>query len=145
MSAMATVYIDATSETQVTRYRNPKELYDSDDTQTSWTIRGLSEIRTSHYIEADFDVDKHGHYYLLYAVWNTGNSFGNSDGYYFEPIDLYKTKSKAKAALEKLNESPSSNVAVLETESGKQYDYTKPWLGYFDSLEELRVVPVEYD
>ncbi len=143
------VYVIASSQTIVTRPRRENDPWDQDDTSTSWNLVGISTDKEKfgykERVSVNFDIDPREHYYLLYAVYSTGNSFGNAIGYHFEAIDLYKCPKKAREALKIIEDNEdcviSNQKKTLEllTEDGKVHEYTIPWQGYFEGLDYVKV------
>lgn len=61
--------------------------------------------------------------YLVYAVYTTGDSFG-SDGGNVELLSVFKDRAEAEESKEHYS---------------KVRDYSVPWNGYFESLDELEI------
>src|SRR5210317_84780 len=90
----------------VTRAGDPDDEWDRDDTYTDHNIEGFRAApeEDSKYFdlvvpyEPEFDKE----YYLLYAVYSTGDSFGHDDGSGIEYIGLY-TENELDVARENLD------------------------------------------
>ena len=114
---------------------------DRGTTTTSHQIKGFTVSRDEKSYR-DFPVDfepQYGlAYYLLYAIYTTGDSFGRDHGAGIEYYGLFKPEEveagKRLMAALKANKKEYS----IEHE-GKTYHC--PWTGYFESLDELELSP----
>lgn len=144
------ISVDYTKDTTITRYGTGN--YDNDDTSSTWSIHGLKFDKGGYRdIDIPFDVVEGEEYYLLYAVYSTGCSFGHDQHGQIEFIDLYKSKEKAQAAFNVIDEFQSlsdserdnyKNTVNLIREDGKPYSFYVPWNGYFESLSYIEVLPI---
>lgn len=136
------------SFTEVTRAADPNERWDADDTDTFNSIEGIKIVTNEkcHYdLDTEFDVKAGREYYLVYAEYTTGDSFGSASGL-IDFIQLYRTLAKAKVCIATLTAKPIDDTcqysADIVTESGKVLTYGKPWIGYFESLDNLDIAYV---
>ena len=144
---------------------NVKVLYDTNgytieegedsDEQYSWqgvtgtdnTINGIEQVSDNSFSElvTDFDIVPGESYYLLYAIYSTGDSFSRSEGE-VEFVGLYKDPTVAKSNADRIwdnNEHHDSSHSVnLVTEDGKEYLLSVPWKGYFENLSDVSVKTV---
>jgi len=117
----------------------------------SYDIEGLEISDTSWSdLETSFDVLPNKDYYLLYAVYGTGDSFGRSSGK-LEYIYLYEDENIAKQAAKLIDadytkyckEKGDSFASVtIPVEDNKTLKLSCCWKGYFERLEELCVKPI---
>src|SRR5580698_4822385 len=123
------------SYTEVTREPDPNDRWDAGCRDTQNDIRGIRISKDEQYfdIDTEFPIVAGREYYLLYAEYSTGNSFG-SDGGIISFILLYETLSKAIIAREIL-EKAKDYSAEITTEDGNTLTYSIPWIGYFERLE----------
>jgi len=129
----------------VTHPADPDDEWDRDSTSTSHSIQGFyaAPEESTRYsdlwvpYEPEFSVD----YYLLYAVYSTGDSFGHDDGQGIEYIGLY-TENELDVAREnqkKIEEHARNKDGdfhvELKTPGGMMFQQHTPWVGYFESLD----------
>ena len=134
----------------VSRGRDYDDKWDRDDTYVEHSIKGFRIAKKTDYrdLVASFVPKKNTPYYLLYAVYDTGDSFGRDDGK-IEFFDLYDNLEAADASCKILdgftnnykdnNDDPS--VIIFDNEF-KPYKIYVPWLGYFESLQGVYVETV---
>ena len=133
------------------------EVYDNDDgdeSEEQYSYRGTTS--TSHYVHgfnvvddktyndlyASFEPKPETDYYLLYAIYSTGDSFGHDDGHCIEYFGLYEEKDLeiAKAdqkKLETFERTDSERLCKLSNQS-----VYLPWNGYFESLDSVELEKV---
>jgi hypothetical protein len=111
-------------------------------TSTSHMIKGFvatHDEKSYRDFPVDFEPQYGVAYYLLYAIYSTGDSFGHDEGAEIEYYGLFKPDEveagKRLMAALKANKKEYS----IEFE-GKSYHC--PWTGYFESLDELELSPV---
>lgn len=113
--------------------------YSRADTYTSFTIEGV--IFSKKYFDVtlaqEFDPSKP--LYLIYASYDTGDSFGCDYGR-FEGIDIFQDLEKAKNAVEELEDDKKHEYT---RENGKVIKYSKVWDGYFENLNYIEIIEVE--
>ena len=141
------VYVNYKKNTIVTREKDPNERWDADDTSSSYEILGLVLSSNdcsflSERVDIDFEVKAGDQYYLLYAVYSTGSSFGKAEDGCIEFIDLYKTEEKANLAYDKVCKEAKTSVISIPTEGGNTHDLYVPWNGYFESLSYVELKPI---
>ena len=126
--------------------------WDSGDQFTDHTIRGFRIAKKSEYrdLVASFVPKKNVPYYLLYAVYDTGDSFGRDRGK-IEFFDLYNNLEAAETSskiLEGFTSKHKDNSAAFDysvtifDNKFKPYKTTVPWLGYFESIQGVYVETV---
>lgn len=138
--------IDGTTTT-VIREGDGKMWGDRECTSTSHDITGIEVVKEHAYrdLTVNFEVTPNETYYLLYAVYNTGDSFGWDDGA-ITFIDLFKTHEKAEAALHVIGQghkNKSDRLNRYEAEDGKMIDIYRPWEGYFERLQYIKIDTVK--
>lgn len=77
---------------------------------------------------------------VVWAVWSSGNSFGNASGSGREVFGLFKDPKSARQLQEKL-ESITEYRETFITKDKQIHDLYIPWSGYFESLD---CVHIEY-
>jgi hypothetical protein len=144
--------IDETYTTD-TSEPDPNDSWDRASTSTDHSIVGFQaapEKDNKYYdlvvpFEPLFEKD----YFLLYAVYSTGDSFGRDDGQGIEFIGFYREEQvgiaqenqrKIETHLRSQNDSYSIK---LKSPEGKPFDQTTPWVGYFESLDLVEIVRIE--
>lgn len=123
----------------ITRVATEDE-WDRDDTSTHWTVPDTFDIEKeySYYSEPlNFDPVPGKDYFMVYAIWSTGDSFGHDEGAYCECFGIYQTWEEAEARRKELSE-PAKGV------DGYGYPSYHPWDGYFESLVSLDIKKITY-
>lgn len=127
---------------------NPDDRWDKDDVSWFTTINGLSKNINKNYSDYSprssyenmtipFEVDDDKAYFLLYAIYSTGDSFHWEEGR-TDFICLFETIEKAEEARTILkNASGYSANILLENET--EFRYHIPWNGYFERLQSIEV------
>ena len=122
-----------------------EDEWDRDDTYTDHNIQGFRAVKEKDYydLSVGFDVKKYKHYYLVYVIYDTGDSFGRDDGQ-IEFVGLYQDRSVAEENKRRIdkNEKVDSFSVKLVTEDDEEFDCHTPWKGYFEcfhgaSIEEV--------
>lgn len=131
--------------TYVTREGDPEDRWDRDDTAADISIDGvrLSERYFDVVLPTDYDPSKP--LYLLWANYNTGDSFGH-DANQTEWIDIFQDEQKAYAAAKALESFKDDNNTYSGTyirDDGSSCTVHLPWLGYFESLNSVNVERVK--
>jgi hypothetical protein len=134
---MAYIQVDYNRYEYVTREGNPDDRWDRDDTAADITINDIRIVTTDQYhdIAVPFEIDPDKSYFLLWADYDAGDSFGN-DANQVEFIDLFETEEKAVEA-QKWLEKPESVGYIRENGAG--VTLYKPWTGYFENLNSINV------
>jgi len=159
------VFVVLSSSQHETRTRDPDDRWDRGNTHTDWSIKGLAingdekrtrnnyeliptvvlsssngdEKRTRNNYElipTDVEVNINGAYFLVYAIYSTGDTFGSDDCGRFEPIALFTTLEKAKACQKACED---KDVKSFLHENGEKETIYRPWLGYFEYLNDLDI------
>lgn len=158
---MATCEIKVVVDTQmdITRYSDPDERWDANDTCSSHNILGIEEVKNEHDysdLTLPFEIEKSKEY-LLYCVYSTGNSFGRSEHSEIEHIGLYKTEEEAKYNQKQIDKhyqnytddhvkfDENSYNVNLKNEIGTEYKLCAPWCGYFESLSYSEILPLSLE
>lgn len=139
------------SQTFVTEHADKSDDWDRDNTKTTHYIRGIQIVEEKGYkdLEVPFEVVRDKDYYLLYVLYRTGDSFGRDEGQ-IELIGLYQTHEAAEKNAKAIrahyearrNNYSSSGLLYLTTEGGNKFELYTPWIGYFESLEDIIVKSV---
>jgi hypothetical protein len=133
------------------RERDPSYKYDRGEKYTEHSIRGFRIAKKSDCCDVfvNFMPKKNVPYYLLYAIYDTGDSFGRDCGK-IEFFDLYANREPAEASCKILNgftsnqnhnERSDYSVTIFD-DKFKPYKTTVPWLGYFETLQNVYVETV---
>jgi hypothetical protein len=97
-------------------------------------------------IEVPFECDIGDKVYVLVMIYSTGDSFGHADGR-GEIIYLFKDKALANAAYEEFlkacNKTSEAYNVEIKVDGGATVELHNPAYGYFEHLEDLRVVELE--
>jgi len=169
---MTNIKILDEARTYVTDPANPDDKWDRDNTATEHDIRGFRVVGEQNYydLSVDFEVDPTRPYFLVYAIYSTGDSFGHDDGC-IEFVGLYESldvahenaqrlkihnetyrqwndpwytpsKQMSMAELKKLEKNFEPYSVQLVTKDGTDYKMNVPWHGYFEHLDEVEVESV---
>ena len=150
----------------VSRYGNPDDRWDGDDTWVDHAIDSISVVETYGDLEVGFDINRDQIYYLLYAIYSTGDSFSSREGE-IEYVGLYQDEDVAnenlkrierhhdthekinrrsyhlterqKKEIKRLSKNFSEHTIMLVTEDEVEYQIHVPWHGYFERLTEVTV------
>lgn len=130
------IEVDADKCVYETRAADPDDSWDRGNTAAHWTINGLRLVESDGYRvhEVPFDAVAGKRYHLVYAIYSTGDSFGHDDAACLEIIGVFEDEELAHRAAEAARgDGPCIN------ELGEEYEMSRPWQGYFESLDELSV------
>ncbi len=83
----------------------------------------------------------HKPYYLLYAVYSTGDSFHREEGLH-EYLDLYENREDAEKAKKEIFDQRKSSSITYTSSCGKELTFGSPWYGYFDFLDSTEIEEV---
>ena len=122
----------------ITRPRDPKDEWSGEDTQSEWTVRGLSLVEESGYRSVpNYLKAKIGEsVWALYAVYSTGDSFSHQSDGCFEFINVFATQEDAAAAAKELKNATGQASYPLSYGGSCGFGYV-PWSGYFESLSYI--------
>ena len=124
----------------VTRKAYPEDDWDRGDTAAHISIHSIEVADRYHDIDVPFDVEPEVVYYLVWANYNTGDSFGHDDNR-VEFIDLFKTEKLAEECADIARASGGYNY-IFTRENGRRCTQSIPWNGYFESLNDINVEAV---
>lgn len=144
LSTTTHIHVIDESRTEVTRDRDTSDKWDGDDTHTDHDVIGF-KISNGTYFDliVDFEPKASTDYYLLYAVYSTGNSFSHSAGSGIEYYGLYTKEQlyiaeENKKILEDRSKKPEYNIEIKDT-NGNMMKSWCPWSGYFESLDSVNL------
>lgn len=132
---------------------DPDDSWDRANTSTDHNITGFKaapESENKYYdVVVPFAPLFDEPYYLLYVVYSTGDSFGHDEGSGIEYIGFYKPSQLgiAQENERKINDFTrnrnSGKYSVkLKSPEGKEFDQSAPWVGYFESMDDLEIIEV---
>jgi len=143
------IEIEDDSYTDVTR--DPDSEYDGDDTSTSHHITGFRVKKDYGDLEVAFTPERGKDYFLVYAIYSTGDSFSHHDGKICF-IGFFEDKKLADENKKRIEEnyknpgdwnSDNHYSVTLIANSGKEWKMSKPWQGYFERLDWVEVQAVQ--
>jgi hypothetical protein len=139
--------LDKTYE-HIVEHGDGKEWGRRDCTHTEHNIRGIEIADKYPTMTVPFKVIHNTPYYLLYVLYQTGDSFGYDTGR-IEFVDLYRKVEHATKnrdfILEHYKKHKDNysdgfgnkfNLILYRTPS-KSYEIYVPWMGYFERLESV--------
>lgn len=127
-------------------YRSPeqwgewRESWDYDPPSEAYLVTNKS-YDTHPYIVPDV-VLAPAILYVIYAVWSSGDSFGNADRGSSDIISIHADPERARRNLEILQN--ANGTVVLEMDDGSTINYYPSWGGYFEHLDTLAIANVMY-
>lgn len=140
---------------QDTSDADPDDSWDRANTSTDHNIVGFRaalESEGKYYdLAVAFEPDFKTTYYVLYAVYSTGDSFGQDDGHSVEFIGFY-TKDQLDIANENMRrietqtrsrDSDSYSITLRAPSGVRSFEQTTPWVGYFESLDYVDIASIE--
>ena len=111
--------------THETSTPNPDDSWDRASTSTDWEIPTTFTVSNQDEYKAEplnFSPIEGSQYFMVYAIWSTGDSFGQDDRNYCESFGVFKTYKQAQKKVAELTVWTSA-----------------PWKGYFESLDTLDI------
>ena len=131
------LHLEVSSETHVSRERNPDDEWDADDTDTSWTVYGVTIKETDgpHALPAG-DIKAGDTVYVTYAVYSTGDTFHRDNGEYLEVLSFNQIRDFAE---QNRNSAASKGDLIVKFDNGNTIHRHRPWDGYFESLDYVNV------
>jgi len=166
---MAQVKVNYDTWGGVSRYADPDDEWDRDDTWAEHSVRSVTQVGDKDYydLSTEFELDPSRNYHLVHAVYSTGDSFGHDEGQ-LEFIGLYSdlevakenvrrleahndlyeklnrrsyygVSKKEQAELKKLEKTFEPYTVRLVLEDGREYDVHVPWHGYFENLTSVNL------
>ena len=99
-------------------------------------------------VPIDFEAQQGDIVYVVWAEYSSGNSFGRGYRKYTDIVHIFKSKDLAWEAYRALKDVPTDDygldcdceqACVFNSDQGTEITYHKPWLGYFDELNAIRV------
>lgn len=113
--------------------------WDNGETAADISIQGVEFAE--HYFDVALPQEYvPGPLYLLYANYDTGDSFGRQRNR-FEAVDIFQDRARAEAAQRALTDSEEGNASYVR-DDGTTIQYSCPWHGYFECLNYLEVEEV---
>lgn len=147
------ICIERTSSTHTIRHSKPGDRWDRDDTATSHDITGFSVVNDDGFADltVSYDPVPDRDYFLLYVIYDTGDSFGRDEGRLIL-IDLYEQRAMAETAAKAIRahyntcrdgSDWNSRTRVLITyENGETKPIYAQWVGWFETLRAVWVLPL---
>ena len=120
---------------------DPDSRWDRASTHTEHFIYSF-EVGSNYYdLSIDFDPEFDVDYYLLFAVYSTGDTFGYDAGYNIEFLGLYEKPETADMNKKRVESrtKDDNEPATLLTDFGIDYEFYIPWFGYFENLDHIDV------
>ncbi len=132
------IEVDLNVYTHQDREPDPDDGWDHGDESMDVSINGIKVVAEPRYrdISVHFEPQYGQPYYLLWAHYSTGDSFGSNDAY--EIIDLFQTHEAAQIAHDQLLKGEGYNKQYTR-DDGTTIDFCVPWEGYFESLHNLNI------
>lgn len=121
---------------------DPDDEWSRDSTSEEHNPIGLVEVRDGDYHDI-CGVGEGDTFYLVYVIYDTGDSFGQDYGRMC-PVSLHSDPKVAqlnKERLEKDNRAGNHNSysIKLRNDDGSNFTIGKPWSGYFETFNYVEV------
>ncbi len=128
----------------------PYEEYGEWSSETNHNIKGAVKVKENEYFDLEVSDDLlNKNVYLLYILYGSGDSFGESSGN-IEYIDVFKSKDKAEEVQRIIEEDykvkpdytfePGSMDLFYTKDNGNKAKIpTSVYKGYFENLESVNV------
>ncbi len=113
---------------------NSRELnrVDPDEPYGRWSVECENSISRVHKtleypdVASADDIAPGEDAFLVWAEWSSGDSFGSGTRNHAEPFGIFAKYEDAQKFHDELS-------------GKKEYDYSVPWTGYFESLDDLHI------
>jgi hypothetical protein len=145
-------HIQLDSHREVTERASTTDPWDQDDTYTEWFVGDGFIVSQNNDAGVDrwkynvtpitFEPEVGDIAFMLYAVYDTGCSFGTDEGAGFDIIGVFDDEDEAWAAHGKLQGAVNQDGPVTINIGGNSVTYRAPWTGYFEKLRYLEVKPL---
>lgn len=123
---------------------DPNDQWDKADVERTTSINGIIPVQEGYYDVIALD-DNAEQYYLLYVVYETGDSFHRDSGV-VEFVDLHSDYDIAIANANKIRqhyEQDDDKFSVtLTDDAGATFTQHCPWTGFFERVQDIIVEPV---
>lgn len=122
-----------------TREHDPEDRWSGEETCTDTSVWGFEVTSEDKYWDgiAKFDLEYDKDYFLVYAIYSTGDSFSRHDGQ-FDVADLFETMDEAKE-VKKILDGFDKNGEGQTVQISEGINYHVPWWGYFEYLEYVEI------
>ena len=139
------IRLDTNTYSEVTRERDPNDTWDGDDVAYDTTIRYayLSDKDCSADVMAEGEVKVGDPIYIVVVTYGDGDTFHHTTGN-TDYLMAYKDKAHAEGLVKTLHD----NYDSRDKEDRYSFSYrehtfsTFNWVGYFNSLEGVEIVPM---
>ncbi len=148
---MSEIYIVRDFECEETSVPDPEDRWERANTSTQHYIYGFEVDNGSFDLAVRFDPEFDVDYYLLFAVYSTGDTFGHDAGGNIEFLGLYEKDETAELNQKRVEAQSSMDepeadyfhsTVTLLSDFGIDYDFYIPWFGYFESLDYITIETV---
>ncbi len=139
---MVSIRIIKTSPREEIGSRDLTDEWDRANTSTTHFIEGFTVESKWHDFSVDFEPNHDSTYFLLYAVYSTGDSFGHDQDGAIEYLGLFENYKTAELNMKRVEAMTDFGSCTLLTDVGMDYDVYIPWFGYFESLSYIRIEKV---
>lgn len=134
---------------------DPADYHDKMSNNSTHTDHDITGIRITtgndeESLNVPFDIEKNKEYYLVYGLF-TEEYLEHADSGQIAYVDLYQSEELAKKCIDKLNTHydkvgmnfDESYSCTLIRDDDSTYLYHTPWMGYFESLSDIKSVVVQ--
>ena len=141
---MTSIHIVRDLSTEETTTPDPDDRWERANTSTQHLIYGFEVTESSFDLAVRFEPEFEVDYYLLFAVYSTGDTFGHDVGSGIEFLGLYEKVETAELNRKRVEGKSSIDdyTVTLLTDFGIDYDFYIPWFGYFEGLDYIDIETV---
>lgn len=140
---MVSIKIIKTSYIEETSTPDSSDEWDRGNTETTHGIEGFEVESKWTDLTVDFEPKYDLTYFLLYAVYSTGDSFGHDEAAGIEFLGMFENYETAELNMKRVEAMTNFGSCTLLTDFGMNYDMYVPWFGYFESLNYIRIQKIQ--
>lgn len=146
---MTQIFIPYRRHEHTTRERDETDSWDRGDSAASIYMGNAiftsdDSYKDGQWIEVPISFVPGRKYFLLWADYNTGDSFGTSHNQ-IEIIDIFRYRREADRWRLHLLRDSSRHSETYRRADGSPSSLYKPWSGYFESLNDLNIEEVTFE
>jgi hypothetical protein len=136
------------SYSHVTRHSDPTEEYDGDDIVNEHSISGFAPVDDKDYYDFildDYDPTEDKAYYLIYVLYDTGDSFHREDNVICL-VECVGDRHTAETIAKAINKDALNGGMgpIVLTIDGKKYSIgCSEWKGYFEHFRSANVERIQ--
>jgi hypothetical protein len=143
-SELKYIYVVADKQEETVRESNENDSWDRGDTSATWDFKRLSGTKGDEAVPVTFTPIEGQTYFVLLAIYSSGDSFGHDESCYVEYFDIFENSTDANNAERELLATQRNDNVEFTNHRGTKVKVYNPWNGYFNSLNDIRVEYLTY-